>query len=174
MGKPLTFVMVVDAVIAQDYSDNPKTALEFRSNAKRWCTTVGSSPQMPAEDTLGAAFEIKVSEYTKHLNLAQPGNPRASRNVRAAATKLHAAYVAILALQELPLDFSSAFRQAMDAKGYVPAVMNRLLREQFYGREQANLYGAQLWAFTTALPDRALVGRATASNCSVGANCFSI
>lgn len=147
MTQPITHAAVVAHVIDELYSDSPRAAIEFKSNCKAWCAALGSSIEDPAEQTLGNAYQSKVDEYQALLNRTHPGQPTARKNVRTAAAKLHATYVAMLASQELPADFNSAFKAAMDALDYKPADLNRILKDRFFHKLRPNWHGAQLWGF---------------------------
>lgn len=147
MTKSITVADVVDQIIKEQYRDNAKAAQEFRSNCKAWCVAVGSHLQVRADDVLGEAFDAKYEAYLALLDGTRPGQTKAGKNVRTAARRMRSTYVAMLATQLLPVDFNEAFRQAMDAKGYTPAELNRLLISRYYAKERPGWYGAQLWGF---------------------------
>jgi hypothetical protein len=143
----ITYLMVVEKFITENLGNDKKAAKEFRSNCKAWCLHIGSSLQAPAAETLGDSFQEKLSTYLDLLNRTRPERPGAGKNVRTSVSKLRATYQALVASQELPVDFNAAFRQAMDASGYTPAQLNRVLKEKYFDAERPNWWGAQLWGF---------------------------
>lgn len=143
----ITHSVVVEKFINENYADDKKSAQEFRSNCKAWCNALGSRLDAPAAETLGSFYARRLAEYQELLNRGYPDKQRARKNVRTAVAKLQAAYEAMLASLDLPADFNAAFKIAMDAKGYKPADINRLLYQTYYFTERKNWYGAQLWGF---------------------------
>lgn len=147
MTPPITHAAIVARVIAEQCSNSRTSANQFRSNCRSWCAVHACNLDAPAERTLGHTFDAKLVEYQELLNRTHPGQPRAGKNIRTAAVKLRATYLAMLGSQDLPTDFNGAFKAALDAKGMTPAQLNRLLQERYYQVEQPTWYGAQLWAF---------------------------
>jgi hypothetical protein len=161
MGRAISHLDVVESLVADDVGRSTATLSSLRSCCKRWCMCLDVDLDDPAEYTLGdTTFENKMQQFNALLTNASPSTRNSAKNVRTAAWRMRDAYKALLSSQDLPTDFNSAFRMAMDAKQYKPADLNQILKQQFYGKERPNWHGAQLWAFYdgTARPGRSWRG----------------
>lgn len=159
MSKSITYAQVIEAAIDQHPSAAMSSQKSFRSCCKRWCSAHGASLDDPASSTLGDEFDMRMQQFISQLNHESPGNARAAKNVRTAASRLREAYLSLLASQDLPADFNAAFRQCMDAQDLKPADLNRLLKQKYHS-DDPGWYGAQIWYFYagTARPGKSWRG----------------
>lgn len=146
MNNPISHGHVVAAMLAQDLRSTEASKKSLKSCCKRWCLSHGLSFDDPAELTLGETFEAKMSSYLEALQRSSSAKG-AGKNVRSAAKLMRATFQALLATQDLPTDFNTSFRRAMDAKQLKPVDLNRILQQRYYLKERPQWYGSQLWGF---------------------------
>ena len=127
--------------------ENPRSAATFRSDCAAWCRIHNVDLDAPAQITLGLDFHRWVEDLNAHLAKAHPGNSRAGKNLRSAARKMRAGFAGMVAAMDLPDDFCSAFRLAMDMNNMAPKQLNRILIERYHQGDRKKWYGSRLWGY---------------------------
>lgn len=146
-AQPITHALVIETVLDEQFDDmNHASGKVFKYSAAAWCRAQGVALEDAAERTLGDAFESCMQRYQTMLERSDPDNNRAGKNVRTAARKMNAAYLALLASQDLPADFNAAFKSAMDAKGLAPKDLQQILKTRYFA-DKPNWRAPSLYLF---------------------------
>ncbi|PTT87830.1 hypothetical protein DBR42_10875 [Pelomonas sp. HMWF004] len=159
-AQPITHALVIETILEEQFDDaNQASGKVFKYSATAWCRAQGVALDDAAEKTLGDSFESCMQRYQTMLERSAPNNNRTGKNVRTAARKMNAAYLALLASQDLPADFNAAFKSAMDAKGFAPKHLIQMLKARYFA-DKPNWQAPNVYLFYngTAGPGRSWHG----------------
>jgi len=109
------------------WGPRPSTrAKDCRSRARAFCRALGKPFDEPAYKLFDESFGERLAAVTDQIAARPNAKQNAAKNIRWIATELRGLYESLSVDPALALDFTTALKQAMDAKGWTPT---RLIKE---------------------------------------------
>lgn len=157
----ISYAELAELVVAQQWSNNPRSAQTFRSNARAWCNHHNVLWTSPAHFTLASSFPACVRKFEDQPPASRgPTSRKARQNVLTAARHMHRVLGAIRLHDDLPLSFAEALRWLLEKRGWEVKDLMKTLYDGYYREVSPNWYAPQIynWVNETGAPGRSWRG----------------